>query len=134
MRRKAPLVRDCMTHLPVEADRCETVADAEQLMAAHNIRHLPVMSGSHLKGIVSQRDLQAARVRCGDEADRKALEDVCEAEVLAVSPVMAIDQVAEQMLARQVGSAVVVDGGYVVGMFTTTDALKLLRRLFTASQ
>jgi len=130
MQRKAPVVRDCMTHLPVEAERCETLADAAKLMATHHIRHLPVMSGSHLQGIVSERDIWAARLRLGKEAEHQLLDQVCRKEVFTVSPVTPIDEVAGQMLTRQVGSAVVVDGRYVVGMFTTSDALRLLRELF----
>ena len=130
MHRKAPPVRDCMTRLPVEIERCETLADAAKLMATHHIRHLPVMSGSHLQGIVSQRDISAARLRFGEGADHKRLDEVCQREVLAVSPVTPIDEVTDQMLARHVGSAVVVDGGFVVGLFTATDALRLVSKLF----
>ncbi|MDP6721965.1 MAG: CBS domain-containing protein, partial [Pirellulaceae bacterium] len=133
MRRKPPHVRDHMTHLPVESDRCETVAEAVRLMDAHQIRHLPIMTGSRLRGIVSQRDILAARLCHGDALDEMPLDSICRTDVLTVSPVAPIDQVAEQMLARHVGSAVVVDGGYVVGMFTTTDALHVLQALFAKS-
>lgn len=130
MRKKAPLVRDCMTHLPVEAERCETVSGAERLMGVHNIHHLPVMSGSHLKGILSQRDILTARLRWGDASNEKSLEEICQSNVLTVGPTAPIDEVAIQMLDRQAGSVVVVDGGYVVGMFTKTDALRLISKLF----
>ena len=131
MRRKAPQVREHMTHLPVESDRCETVAEAVRLMEMHHVRHLPVMTGSRLRGIVSQSDIVAARLRHGDALDEMPLEAICQADVLTVSPVMPIDQVAEKLLDRHVGSAVVVDGGYVVGMFTKTDALRVLVALFS---
>ncbi len=130
MRRKAPQASDCMTHLPVEAERCETVADATKMMADHGIRHLPLMSGSRLRGLISDRDLQNARLRFGESAERMMLEEICQRDVLTVSPLTPIDEVADRMLARRVGSALVVDGGYVVGMFTSTDALQLLRGMF----
>ena len=130
MRRKDLRVRDCMTHLPVEAERCETVVDASELMAKHHIRHLPIMSGSRLTGIISEGDVLAAQLRWGAAADAKPLEEICQREVLTVSPVTPIAEVTEQMLSWRVNSAVVVDGVYVVGMFTTTDALRLLRELF----
>ena len=41
-----------------------------------------------------------------------------------------IDEVAEQMLDRRVGSALVMDGGFVVGIFTATDALRFLCEWF----
>jgi len=120
-----------MTHLPVEAERCETVIGAERLMEIHSIHHLPVMSGSHLKGILSQQDILRARLRWGDTANEKSLEEICQPNVLTVSPTAPIDEVAIQMLDRQAGSVVVVDGGYVVGMFTKTDALRVISELFT---
>ncbi len=130
MRGTPPPVREHMTHLPVEIDRCETVAEADRLMEAHQIRHLPIMTGLRLRGIVSQRDIAAARLRHGDALHEMPLESICSHDVLTVSPVTSIDQVAEQMLARRVGSAVVVDGGYVVGIFTKADALRALCSLF----
>ena len=130
MRGKPPIVRDCMTHLPVESERCETVAEAAKLMESHHIRHLPVMSGSHLKGIVSQRDILSARLRYGEAAQGMVLEEICSKDVLKVGPLTPVHEVAGQMLDRKMGSAVVVDGGYVVGLFTSTDALRLLQTLF----
>jgi CBS domain-containing protein len=123
-----------MTHLPAEIERCETVAEAIALMEKHQIRHIPVMSGAQLKGIVSQRDILTARVRYGDQLGKMSVENVCQLEVLTVSPVTAVNEVAEHMLDRGAGSAVVVDGGFVVGIFTTTDALRVLSQLFSRTK
>ncbi len=130
MRRKAPQVREHMTHLPVEIDRCQTVAEAQRLMETHEIHHLPIMTGLRLRGIVSQGDILAARIRHGAALDELPAESVGSTDVLTVSPVTPVDQVAASMLARRVGSAVVVDGGYVVGIFTAVDALRTLSNLF----
>ena len=119
-----------MTHLPVEAERVETASDAEAMMAQHAIGHLPVMSGSHLKGIVSQGDLLQAKLRLGDQFAQTPLEDVCTEDVLTVCPVDPVDQVVRQILSKHAGSAVVVDSGFVVGIFTTTDALRFVSEYF----
>ena len=132
-RRRAPAVRQYMTRVPVEVDRCQTVAEAAELMAANEIRHIPVLRGYHLRGIVSQRDLLEAELRFGDAARQMTLEEICQADVLKVGPMEHIDEVAGQMLERKVGSAVVVDGGFVVGIFTTTDALRAIQALFGPS-
>jgi CBS domain-containing protein len=55
-----------------------------------------------------------------------ALEEICQTDVLTVPPMMPLDEVAEKMLARRVRSVVVMDGGFVVGIFTATDALRFL--------
>ena len=130
MKRHAPPVREYMTHLPVEAERCETASDAETMMQQHEIHHIPVMSGSHLKGIVSRRDLLEARLRLGDRFAQAALEDVCTTAVLTVSPVDSIDEVVRKLLAQNAGSAVVIDSGFVVGIFTKTDALRFISDFF----
>jgi CBS domain-containing protein len=130
MRRHAPGVRDYMTHLPVEAERCETVADAIAMMQTHGIHHVPVMSGSHLKGIISERDILEAKAQHGDRFSETPLEQICKTDVVTVGPVVPIDEVARILLQHSVGSAVVVDSGFVVGIFTKTDALRFVCDFF----
>lgn len=126
MTRKTPNVRQYMTRLPIEAERCETVSDAAKIMQSNDIHHIPVMRGSHLHGIVSQSDVNEARLRFAQDVGDVPLEEICQRDVLTVGPLCPISEVAEQMLKRGVGSAVVVDCGFVVGIFTTTDALRVL--------
>lgn len=130
MRGKAPPVRDYMSHLAIETERCDTVAAAETLMKKRGIHHLPVMSGSHLRGVVTQNDILAARLRYGENLDETPVEQICQTDVLTVEPNASIDMVANQMLERQIDSAIVTDGGFVVGVFTATDALRVLTRVF----
>ena len=115
-----------MTRLPIEVERCETVADAAKIMQANDIRHIPVMRGSHLHGLVSRSDILEARLRFAHDFSHVSLEEICQRDILTVGPLCPINEVAEQMLKRGVGSAVVVDCGFVVGIFTTTDALRVL--------
>ena len=60
LKRHAPQIRDYMTHLPIEAERCQTAADAVEIMQQQKVHHVPVMSGSHLRGIVTEHDLLEA--------------------------------------------------------------------------
>ncbi len=130
---KAPIVQKHMTRLPLEIERIDKVSNAKRMMELFGIRHVPVMSGLHLRGVVSQRDLLNAAVRLGKNIDNVPIEDICEQDVLTVSPLTPVDEVARKMLQRKVGSAVVVDGSYVVGIFTSTDALKTLAGIFGRS-
>ena len=52
-----------MTRDPEAASPDTTVEDATQLMLLHGFRHLPVMDGREVRGMVSLRDLAAARIR-----------------------------------------------------------------------
>jgi CBS domain-containing protein len=46
-----------MTALPVVADLTTDTTEAARLMVQHDIRHLPVVVGRQLVGMVSARDL-----------------------------------------------------------------------------
>jgi CBS domain-containing protein len=52
-----------MTKDPEQASPDTTVEDAGQLMLLHGFRHLPVVEGREVVGVVSLRDLAAARIR-----------------------------------------------------------------------
>ena len=51
-----------MTKDPVSASPDTTVEKAAQLMLLHGFRHLPVVEGREVRGMVSLRDLAAARI------------------------------------------------------------------------
>jgi CBS domain-containing protein len=51
-----------MTKDPESATPDTTIEDAAQLMLLHGFRHLPVLDGREVRGVVSLRDLFAARI------------------------------------------------------------------------
>jgi CBS domain-containing protein len=51
-----------MTKDPEQASPDATVEDALQLMLLHGFRHLPVLEDREVRGVVSLRDLAAARI------------------------------------------------------------------------
>ena len=51
-----------MTKDPQSADPDTPVEEAAQMMLLHGFRHLPIMQGRQVCGIVSLRDLFAARI------------------------------------------------------------------------
>ena len=55
-------VSEWMTKDPEQASPETTVEDALQLMLLHGFRHLPVLEGREVCGVVSLRDLAAARI------------------------------------------------------------------------
>lgn len=52
-----------MTKDPEQASPATLAEDAVQLMLLHGFRHLPVLEGREVRGVVSLRDLAAARIR-----------------------------------------------------------------------
>lgn len=57
------LVSEWMTPDPQSASPNATVEDAAQIMLLNGFRHLPVVEGREVRGVVSLRDLFAARIR-----------------------------------------------------------------------
>jgi CBS domain-containing protein len=53
-------ISEIMTPNPVTVDLADTVASCMQLMTDKRIRHLPVMDGGHLAGIISIGDVVRA--------------------------------------------------------------------------
>jgi len=128
MRKTIP-VSEHMSHLPEEIDHRERLSLAIQRMTEHHIRHIPVMDGPKVFGILSRQDVQDAWLRHGRSAGDASVGEVCTREVLMVSPLATIPDVARQMVARGVTSALIIDEGMLVGIFTSMDALRVLAGL-----
>ena len=127
--RKTMPVREHMRHLPEEIDHREKLSSAIQRMTAHHIRHIPVMDGPKVFGVLSRQDVQDAWLRHGTSARDMRVGDVCTQGALTVSPLATIPDVARQMVAGGVTSALIVDEGMLVGIFTSMDALRVLAEL-----
>ncbi len=95
-------------------------------MTERHVRHIPVMNGVELFGVLSRQDVQDAWLRFGETADEKSVGDVCTRDVLTVDPLAKIPDVAREMVERGITSALVLDAGVLVGIFTSTDALRVL--------
>ena len=70
-----PTVADYAVPVPhsIRVDR--TLADAHRLMRAHRIRHLPVLDGNRLVGLVSQRDLLFIETLQGVDPEKVPVEE-----------------------------------------------------------
>ncbi len=115
-----------MTLSPQVISSRHTLAQAHQLMRERNIRHLPVVDDGRLVGVVSQRDLYLLETLRAVDPASETVKEAMSREPFAVRPDAPLDDVALAMAERKYGSAVVVDQGVVVGLFTTVDALRAL--------
>jgi acetoin utilization protein AcuB len=100
--------------------------EANSLMGLKRIRHLVVMDGSTLKGIVSERDL-GGRSGAATRKDRRVV-DLMTEHVVAVAPDTPVRKAANLMRGRTIGCLVVIERNRVVGIVTTADLLELLGR------
>jgi acetoin utilization protein AcuB len=121
-----PVIADCMTLAPYVISPDAPLPRAQALMREGGFRHLPVMRGEKLVGIVSDRDIALVQCISRRGADEFFVEDVMTRDPYVVARDMPLAQVARDMLDRKIGSAVVVDAKGVAGVFTVTDALQAL--------
>jgi acetoin utilization protein AcuB len=122
--RKTTPVREWMSKLPAEVDRHEPLEAVVREMRANHCHHVPIIDGAHLFGILSREDLHELALHEG--VRKRVAGDVCCRDLLTVGPMTPVIEVAEAMLERGVGSALVIDGDLLVGIFTSTDALRVL--------
>lgn len=140
---KMLLVRDWMTGKLVTLSPEASVAEALTLCRERRIRHIPILEGGRLVGIVTDRDLRDASPALGDPERASALQkirvrDVMTREVITADPEDSIENVAQEMYEHKIQSLPVVTEGPVVdegsavaeeellGIVTSSDVMRAL--------
>jgi len=121
MSKSIPSVQKYMTASPHSVGVDQTLAMAHEVMRARGIRHLPVLDGGKLVGVVSDRDLHMIESLSGVDVHKVTVAEAMSTSVYAVEPETALDAVASTMAAHKYGCAVVIQNQKVVGIFTTVD-------------
>jgi CBS domain-containing protein len=116
-----PRVHTLMAKQPITAKFNTTIEDAIAKCKDHHVRHLPVVSGGRLMGVVSDRDLRAAT------AQGKHLEQPV-GTIMACYPVTLkaddrVSDAAERMVGHRISCLPVVEGANLKGIVTLTDLL-----------
>ncbi len=123
----SPHVSEYMTSGPFAVGPREPLSNARRLMEKYELRHLPVWSEGKLVGIVSDRDLNLVQMLAHASPDDViTIEDAMTPDPYAPSPDTLLVDVVRVMVERKIGSAVVVDAGQIVGIFTASDAMRAL--------
>lgn len=128
------VVEDVMTSEVVTLTPEQTLRDAINLLRSKRIRHLPVVEGQRLVGIVTDRDVKRATpsVLAGvgkDEYDNTLL-TIKVAQLMTREPITvprqsALKAAVEIFINRKVGALPVVDEGHLVGILTEIDILRV---------
>lgn len=132
-------VADIMSTEVITLIEDETLAHARRCMDRGRIRHLPVVQGRRLVGLVTHRDLLAASFSIFAEVEpaeqRRVFVTVPVAEamhrdVVTVGPDDPVADAARILLDNKYGCLPVVDkDGRLVGIVTEADFLRLTVRL-----
>jgi acetoin utilization protein AcuB len=129
---------ELMTKNPLVMTPGETVGQADELMTENRIRQLPVVEGSALLGIITDRDVRSflADSSLADPEERaKALKtkvrEVMTADPLTLAPDDDLRDAVELLVEDKIGGIPVVDEAEgLVGIVTYVDVLRcFLNRL-----
>ncbi len=116
MKVKNWMIREVITITPEK-----TVEDALQLMKMHSIRHLPVVEGDQLKGLVTESSL---RPYLSPEHQKLPIREVMILNPIVIDPESSIDEAASLIYRYKIGGLPVVSQGKLVGIITVTDILE----------
>jgi len=127
------LVDGIMTHHVITLNEEDNLADLEPSMAQFGLRHLPVVDGTRLVGLISHRDVlrmhgsDLGSNPLGDRVERQRRESTFVAEVMhrevsTVSPDTSVRDAAKILVAHKFGCLPVIDGDHnLVGIVTEHD-------------
>lgn len=112
----------------------EGLDKAEKLFKTNKVRHIPVVKGDKIEGMLSQTDLM--RISFVDNYDLQSV-DTAVYDMLSLEQVMVrnpvcitrehtIKDVAEELATREFHALPVVEGEKLVGIVTSTDLINYL--------
>jgi len=126
-------VKDLMTKRPITVGPDLPVLDARYLMMSERIRHLIVMDGAALVGIVTDRDIRLSLPAHAPSLSvwemayllaRLTVGQVMSRTVIQVDPAREAREAARLLLDHKIGALPVVDDGYVIGILTESDFVR----------
>jgi acetoin utilization protein AcuB len=131
-------VRDFMRTEVVTLDVSDHLDVADGIMRLGRIRHLPVVEGERVVGIVSERDLFRAAVSSLLQLDFAAerewlakipVRGVMNTRVFTIPPSASLRSAVKIMAEKKIGCLPVVDEGHLVGLISESDCLAHLAHL-----
>ena len=124
-----PAVSHYMQKQPITIERTASLAEAHRVMRQYQIRHLPVLEGGNLVGVVTQRDLNLlASVSEADIENSKVDKAMTEHPFIVTSDA-ALDEVLDIMADHKYGSVIVMGRAGVEGIFTAADACRVFAEM-----
>jgi len=123
-----PVVAEVMTTFPYSVHPDDPVDGVERLMNEHLIRHVPVQVEGKVIGLISERDLHHLVHGALPRTDKQRIlaRAVMLRDPFVVDISASLAAVLEEMAHRHIGCAIVLRHGKLAGIFSTTDACRVL--------
>ena len=128
-------VSDWMTKKVITVDLDDYLSDAITIMREKGIKHLPVVKGDKLKGIISDRDIKEFSPSKATTLDiyelhyilaNTKIKELMKNKVYTIAPDTPVEEAAMIMLDRNVGCLPVVEGGCLCGIISDKDIFHAL--------
>jgi len=139
MRNRTP-VSAIMTREVITLHKSDSLETAELLFKSKKIRHIPVVNGSHIIGMLSYNDLM--RISFADAIDERedavdslvynmfTVDKIMVSNVISVPSTATIKEVAKILSKNEFHALPIVDDTNLVGIVTTTDLINYLLQQF----
>jgi CBS domain-containing protein len=130
--------RDLMTPDPITITPDASISDAWDLMSEHDIRHVPVVQGGALVGMLSSRDLPLSDILrllsvegavALNQKLAKPVSEIMSRDVISVEPEARAIDIVRLLLEHKIGAIPVVGAttGRVLGIVSYIDVLRALQ-------
>ena len=129
------LVRRKMKKDLITITKDERMTTARKIMKEKNIRHLPVVDGKKLIGLVTNMDIRKAEASPATSLEIRELHylldkitagEIMTRNVITISPDISIEEAATLIHDNKIGCLPVVEDGNLVGMITENDVMEIL--------
>lgn len=126
-------IKEWMTKLPVTVSPTTPVSEARELMQRKRIRHLLVMEGERLVGIITDRDIRLNLPSPATSLSvwevnyllaKLTVGEVMTKGVITIGPERRVAEAVRLLLEHKIGALPVIEGERVVGIITETDLLR----------
>ncbi len=138
--KKETLMSTIMTKNVITLNTTDNLEKAESLFKKYHIRHIPVVSGTEILGMLSYTDLLRISFADAVYEDEESvdtmvynmfsIEQVMAKNLISVPTSTTIKEVAEILSKKEFHAIPVVDNGKLMGIVTTTDLINFLLKQF----
>ncbi|MBR9756730.1 MAG: CBS domain-containing protein [Algicola sp.] len=129
-------ISEIMTKKVITLNHTDELETAERLFKTHKIRHIPVVDGKAIVGMLSYTDLLrisfADAVNDDDDTvealvyNMFTIEQVMAKKLISVPPTATVREVAQILAIREFHALPVLEGRTIVGIVTTTDLIRYM--------
>jgi acetoin utilization protein AcuB len=129
------LVRKKMKKDLITITKDERMTTARKILKEKNIRHLPVVDGKKLIGLVTNMDIRKGEASPATSLeihelhyllDKLTVGEIMTRNVITISPDISVEEAATLLHDNKIGCLPVVEDGNLVGMLTENDVMEIL--------